>query len=111
DSHRCARRPSRAGAGGGSRRRSGTRGITSRIGVAASPPARPLYPRVSGDKLVRPRAPGHLTWQTAAVTSRAVVLVEGRSDEIAIRTLAARRGRDLAAEGVSVLAVGGAQAM
>jgi len=66
---------------------------------------------VSGDKLVRPRAPGHLTWQTAAVTSRAVVLVEGRSDEIAIRTLAARRGRDLAAEGVSVLAVGGAQAM
>jgi len=45
------------------------------------------------------------------VTSRAVVLVEGRSDEIAVRTLARRRGRDLAAEGVSVLAVGGAQAM
>jgi len=45
------------------------------------------------------------------VTSRAVVLVEGRSDEIAVRTLAARRGRDLAAEGVAVLAVGGAQAM
>jgi hypothetical protein len=45
------------------------------------------------------------------VTSRAVVLVEGRSDEIAVRTLAQRRGRDLAAEGVSVLAVGGAQAM
>jgi hypothetical protein len=38
-------------------------------------------------------------------------LVEGRSDEIAVRTLAARRGRDLAAEGVSVIAVGGAQAM
>jgi hypothetical protein len=45
------------------------------------------------------------------VTSRAVVLVEGRSDEVAVRTLAERRGRDLAAEGVSVLAVGGAQAM
>ena len=45
------------------------------------------------------------------MTSRAVVLVEGRSDEIAVRTLAKRRGRDLAAEGVSVLAIGGAQAM
>jgi OLD-like protein len=41
----------------------------------------------------------------------AVVLVEGRSDEIAVRTLAGLRGRDLAAEGVSVYAVGGAQAM
>lgn len=39
------------------------------------------------------------------------MLVEGRSDEIAIRTLARMRGRDLAAEGVSVLPVGGAQAM
>jgi len=42
---------------------------------------------------------------------RAVVLVEGRSDEIAVRTLARRRGRDLASEGVSVVTVGGAQAM
>jgi hypothetical protein len=42
---------------------------------------------------------------------RAVVLVEGRSDEIAVRTLARLRGRDLAAEGVSVVTVGGAQAM
>ena len=45
------------------------------------------------------------------MTTRAVVLVEGRSDEIALHTLAARRGRDLAAEGVSLLAVGAAQAM
>jgi OLD-like protein len=45
------------------------------------------------------------------VTPRAVVLVEGRSDEIAVRTLARRRGRALDAEGVSVLAVGGAQAI
>jgi Overcoming lysogenization defect protein-like, TOPRIM domain len=45
------------------------------------------------------------------VTPRAVVLVEGRSDEIAVRTLARLRGRDLAAEGVTVRAVGGAQAM
>lgn len=42
---------------------------------------------------------------------RAVVLVEGESDRIAVETLAARRGRDLAAEGVAVVAVGGAHAL
>jgi hypothetical protein len=40
-----------------------------------------------------------------------VVLVEGASDRIAVETLARRRGRDLAAEGVSVVAIGGAQAI
>jgi hypothetical protein len=39
-----------------------------------------------------------------------VVLVEGVSDKVALETLALRRGRDLAAEGVSVLPIGGAQA-
>ena len=39
---------------------------------------------------------------------RAVVLVEGDSDRAAVETLAARRGRDLAGEGVAVLAMGGA---
>jgi hypothetical protein len=38
-----------------------------------------------------------------------VVLVEGNSDRVALETLAERRGRDLAAEGVSVVAMGGAQ--
>jgi hypothetical protein len=38
------------------------------------------------------------------------VLVEGVSDKVALETLARRRGRDLAAEDVSVLPVGGAQA-
>jgi hypothetical protein len=42
---------------------------------------------------------------------RAVVLVEGVSDKVALETLAVRRGRDLAAEGVSVVAIGGAQAI
>ena len=42
---------------------------------------------------------------------RAVVLVEGLSDRVAVEALADRRGRDLAAEGVSVVAVGGAQAI
>jgi hypothetical protein len=42
---------------------------------------------------------------------RAVILVEGRSDRIALETLAARRGRDLAGEGVAVVPAGGAQAI
>ncbi len=46
-----------------------------------------------------------------ALSARAVVLVEGISDRVALRALAARRGRDLEAEGVSVVAIGGAQAI
>jgi hypothetical protein len=42
---------------------------------------------------------------------RAVVLVEGVSDKVALETLALRRGRDLAADGVSVLPIGGAHAV
>jgi hypothetical protein len=42
---------------------------------------------------------------------RAVVLVEGPSDRGAVEALAARRGRDLAAEGVTVVPIGGAQAI
>lgn len=40
--------------------------------------------------------------------ARAIVLVEGVSDQIAVETLAARRGRDLRAQRVAVLPVGGA---
>ena len=43
--------------------------------------------------------------------SRAVVLVEGISDKVAVETLARRRGRDLEGEGISVVAIGGAQAI
>jgi hypothetical protein len=39
------------------------------------------------------------------------VLVEGISDQIAVETLADRRGRDLEAEGVRVVPIGGAQAI
>jgi hypothetical protein len=42
---------------------------------------------------------------------RAVVLVEGLSDQRAIETLAARCGRDLRAEGVSIVAMGGAKSI
>jgi hypothetical protein len=40
---------------------------------------------------------------------RTVVLVEGVSDQVAVDTLAARRGRSLAAEGVAVVPIGGAK--
>ncbi len=43
-----------------------------------------------------------------AIASRAVVLVEGISDQRALQALAERRGRDLEAEGVSVVPIGGA---
>jgi hypothetical protein len=42
---------------------------------------------------------------------RAVVLVEGVSDQAAVEALAERRGRDLGAQGVSVVPIGGAQAI
>src|SRR5215831_17436393 len=46
-----------------------------------------------------------------AAAAEAVVLVEGISDQIAVETLAARRGRDLGAERVVVVPAGGAHAM
>jgi hypothetical protein len=47
----------------------------------------------------------------AGVDSRAVVLVEGISDKTALEALAERRGRNLDAEGISVVPIGGAQAI
>jgi hypothetical protein len=44
-------------------------------------------------------------------TPSAVILVEGASDQIAVETLAERRGRDLEQERVSVVPIGGAQAI
>jgi Overcoming lysogenization defect protein-like, TOPRIM domain len=46
-----------------------------------------------------------------AFDTRAAVLVEGDSDRLALERLAQRRGRNLDAEGVSVVAIGGAQAV
>lgn len=43
--------------------------------------------------------------------AHAVVLVEGLSDRFALEALAGRRGRDLAAEGIVVMPIGGAQAI
>lgn len=49
--------------------------------------------------------------QKTLADPRAVVLVEGISDRLAVEALADRRGRDLAAEGISVIAMGGAHAI
>jgi hypothetical protein len=43
--------------------------------------------------------------------TRAAVLVEGISDQRAVETLARRQGRDLDAEGIAVVPIGGAQAI
>jgi hypothetical protein len=53
----------------------------------------------------------HSQRMVEAGSARAVVFVEGTSDKRALEALAARRGRDLAAEGVSVVPIGGAQAI
>ncbi|MEU5980067.1 TOPRIM nucleotidyl transferase/hydrolase domain-containing protein [Streptomyces sp. NPDC047315] len=47
----------------------------------------------------------------AALRVRTAVLLEGPSDVAAVDALAARRGRDLAAEGVCVLSMGGAMSV
>jgi hypothetical protein len=46
---------------------------------------------------------------TAGVDPQAVVLVEGTSDQVALQALATRRGRDLAAERIAVVPMGGAR--
>jgi hypothetical protein len=56
-------------------------------------------------------AGGAATAPTAAAGARAVVLVEGISDQAAVEALAERHGRDLEAERVAVVPIGGAQAI
>jgi OLD-like protein len=49
--------------------------------------------------------------ENSRVDAVAVVLVEGISDQVALEALAERRGRHLAAEGVAVVPIGGAQSI
>ncbi|MCP9487840.1 MAG: hypothetical protein MSC30_18530 [Gaiellaceae bacterium MAG52_C11] len=49
--------------------------------------------------------------RVAGADLRGVVLVEGVSDQSALEALAERRGRDLGAEGIAVVSIGGAQAI
>jgi hypothetical protein len=65
------------------------------------PPRQPACP-AEGRRYARP---------VAAPAPHTAVLVEGISDQRAVEALAARHGRDLAAEGVSVDPIGGAQAI
>jgi hypothetical protein len=56
------------------------------------------------------RVPQHVARAAAAVVAagpRAAILVEGRSDQAAVRALAARRGRNLDADAVAIVALGG----
>ena len=68
------------------------------------PPTRQPVDGNGGTSLVAARAHSLAT----GAGSRAVVLVEGPSDQVALETLAERRGRNLGAEDISVLPMGGA---
>jgi hypothetical protein len=59
----------------------------------------------------RPFARRHHEHVSDPPPQRSVVLVEGVSDQRALTALATRRGRDLVAEGVSIVAIGGAHAL
>lgn len=65
------------------------------------------------DAQALPAGGSQATWRALAdaVDSRAIVLVEGFSDQLAVETLARRRGRDLQRERVSIVPIGGAQAI
>ncbi|AZK94877.1 MULTISPECIES: TOPRIM nucleotidyl transferase/hydrolase domain-containing protein [Streptomyces] len=76
--------------------------------AAAAAPAGPGVPGVPGG----PGDPAGVARELAALLPvRTVVLLEGLSDTAAVDALAARRGRDLAAEGVCVLSMGGAMSV
>ncbi len=56
----------------------------------------------------RPLVPEEACLRARDVHARAAILVEGWSDQAALEALARRRGRDLLAEGVVVMPIGGA---
>jgi hypothetical protein len=66
---------------------------------------------VDGQRLHLADIEGAAGRRGAGADWRAVVLVEGISDRCALQALAERRGRNLDAEGVSVVPIGGAQAI
>ena len=68
------------------------------------PPAR--QPAAGGGGIPLVAAAAHAL--ATGADSRAVVLVEGVSDQVALEALAERRGRNLSAEEVSILPMGGA---
>ena len=85
-------------------RRSTPPGSRSRTSPSRSRPS-----RASTASTCRPSS--SKTYRRGPTTTRAVVLVEGTSDQVAVETLAERRGRDLDAEGIVIVPMGGAQAI
>src|ERR1700736_2263816 len=63
-------------------------------------------PMGARDNVVQPSAIESLS---AITLARAVVLVEGISDQLALQALAERRGRNLDAERISVVSIGGSK--
>jgi hypothetical protein len=68
------------------------------------PPA--TTPRTPGPR--PPLDPDAARRLVSAAQARAAILVEGWSDQAALEALARRRGRDLLAEGVAIVPIGGA---
>lgn len=66
------------------------------------------FRRAATDAALGPRGPSTAVRWTGPPAPRLVVLVEGTSDRVALETLADHTGRDLDAEGVCVLPIGGA---
>lgn len=91
---------------------SGAQADAAKRVVGVSDEGRRIAPVVSG-YASGPDAPLRATADAMerARDARSVVLVEGISDQIAIETLARLQGRDLAAEGVVVVPIGGAHAV
>jgi hypothetical protein len=67
---------------------------------------RAIAPRTPGPR--PPLDPDAACRLLSAAQARAAILVEGWSDQAALEALARRRGRDLAAEGILVVPIGGA---
>ncbi|MEO8526697.1 MAG: ATP-dependent endonuclease [Caldimonas sp.] len=82
------------------------RGATSagRHDANVEPPA--TTPRPPGPR--PPLAPDDARRLVSAARAHAAILVEGWSDQAALEALARRRGRDLQAEGIVVVPIGGA---
>jgi hypothetical protein len=64
-------------------------------------------PHAGGANSLLGAAAGHVL--APGVDPQTVALVEGSSDQVALEALAERRGRDLAAEGIAVVPMGGAR--
>lgn len=67
--------------------------------------------KAGGVESTRPARAGLATLTLLSEHDRTLILVEGDSDRVALETLAARTGRDLAARGARIVSIGGAHAI